>query len=924
MKIPGTLLLRLSFIVVTLAQVTRISAADFSAIWDGGNGNWDDPLHWNTNPNYPNNSGGFTYDATINIGLVSLDRDITIQRLVFNNGYLDGPFGITLNEGLDWGEGWFRNVHSINLGSGSVSTIGPLAPGHSRVLYSSTLNNSGVVNQSGVVDADQNSIINNLAGATWNLQQGAGFGRYSSGGPAFTFNNSGNLVVSGVPYPPFVLINNGTVNLTSGGNLLLEAGGTSTGTFNVDAQAGLNVGDFVAYNFGAGTTINGTGSIFFQNVNVVGNTTVNANVTRAEGTLDVQSGATLTLNGSFTNFGVGDIVNHLSGGTINSIQPLSFNRGTLSGSGTINANVSLAQDAILAFELGGAMAGSGANRHDQLHVNGVFTLGGILSFGFKSNFEASISSSDTFALVTSTSPLAGSFSNVASGTRYDTTDGFGSFLVNYAGSSLTLTNYVPNTRWLGGSGNWTDASHWSSSPDYPHNSGSKHYDAAIHSGSVNLDTNVTLSRFLLTGGTLGGSNTLTITDGFIWTLGILGGGPGSTINLAPGSISRIDLPGVPANAWLSGRTINNAGIVNQGANSRMGIDTNCVINNLAGGTWTLGPNAGLGDNRSTHSAYLIFNNFGNLVVHNDGLDGHSGILGAFNNIGTVSLQASGNQYTTFGFGEGTATGTFDVPTHTILQFGNALTGASYIFGSGATVNGAGLTNIDYQARLSINGDSTINTDFTNHASLTIQSGATLTLHGSFDQLSGFTPTTRLNGGTITSTQPLSFQAGLLVGSGTINGNINNNAVISPGASAGTITVNGNISLLGNSKLVMEIGGVVQGGAYDYLAVSGMVGLDGILELHMLNGFQLKLEPGQIFTLLTSNNLLEGVFDNIASGARLTTADGLASFQVNYGAGSKYGANNLVLSDPRAVPEPASVMLFAGGALALTLLRVRRR
>ena len=35
---------------------------------------------------------------------------------------------------------------------------------------------------------------------------------------------------------------------------------------------------------------------------------------------------------------------------------------------------------------------------------------------------------------------------------------------------------------------------------------------------------------------------------------------------------------------------------------------------------------------------------------------------------------------------------------------------------------------------------------------------------------------------------------------------------------------------------MEIGGLTQGTQYDYLAISGLVGLDGTLELHMLNGF----------------------------------------------------------------------------------------
>ncbi len=123
---------------------------------------------------------------------------------------------------------------------------------------------------------------------------------------------------------------------------------------------------------------------------------------------------------------------------------------------------------------------------------------------------------------------------------------------------------------------------------------------------------------------------------------------------------------------------------------------------------------------------------------------------------------------------------------------------------------------------------------------------------------------------------------------------------------------------------MEIGGLIQGRQYDNLAVSGTVGLGGTLELRMLNGFELQLDPSQTFTLLTANSLLSGVFANIANGARLTTADGTASFQVNYGAGSLYGANNLVLSDPRIVPEPESLVFLVGGAAGLAFSRLRRR
>ena len=81
MKTPRKLLPVLTCVVISFIQTTEVVAADFTAIWNGGTGNWSDPLHWNTNPNYPNNTGEVTYDATIANGFANLDVDVVIQRL---------------------------------------------------------------------------------------------------------------------------------------------------------------------------------------------------------------------------------------------------------------------------------------------------------------------------------------------------------------------------------------------------------------------------------------------------------------------------------------------------------------------------------------------------------------------------------------------------------------------------------------------------------------------------------------------------------------------------------------------------------------------------------------------------------------------------------------------------------------------------
>src|SRR5688572_10146177 len=87
-------------ILPTLAQ-----AADVSSTWLGGVGNWSDSSQWSSNPNFPHNgNAGFTYDAMIGSGTVTVDQNINIQRLDLNGGTIDGaaPHTLLITESLDW------------------------------------------------------------------------------------------------------------------------------------------------------------------------------------------------------------------------------------------------------------------------------------------------------------------------------------------------------------------------------------------------------------------------------------------------------------------------------------------------------------------------------------------------------------------------------------------------------------------------------------------------------------------------------------------------------------------------------------------------------------------------------------------------------------------------------------------------------
>ena len=265
-----TLLLVVALVVTHFALSSNGFAADFSAVWDGATGNWGDSLHWSTNPTYPNNTGGVTYDATISSGHVTLDRDITLQRFFLNGnfttfGMLDGAFALNLNEGFDWAAGGIGNS-TINLATGSTSSISTSSPGAGFAFRcGGTLNNSGTVNQTGyfnlyALELGDSAIINNLAGATWNLQGAGGinlptpFGYMGSGG---TFNNAGNLIVTPTSSSTGLqtaVNNSGNITIQTpgggGSDYFFIHHGTANGSFNVAAQTTLRFYSYIRSRLG--------------------------------------------------------------------------------------------------------------------------------------------------------------------------------------------------------------------------------------------------------------------------------------------------------------------------------------------------------------------------------------------------------------------------------------------------------------------------------------------------------------------------------------------------------------------------------------------------------------------------------------------------------------------------------------------------
>ena len=119
-------------------------------------------------------------------------------------------------------------------------------------------------------------------------------------------------------------------------------------------------------------------------------------------------------------------------------------------------------------------------------------------------------------------------------------------------------------------------------------------------------------------------------------------------------------------------------------------------------------------------------------------------------------------------------------------------------------------------------------------------------------------------------------AGFFQGTGVANGNVFNNGVVSPGASIGTLTINGDYTQSGSGTLLIEVAGASPG-QFDLLAVNGRATLAGTLRLVRVGGARLQL--GDRIAFLTATAGVVGTFGTIENPFLAT--DSILVFDVFY-------------------------------------------
>ncbi len=292
--------------------------------WDGGSSNWTDGAHWSSG-DYPNNghpNPGDTYHATISSGMVNRNAPITITDLNFYGGTLAGSSTLTVTGSSFWEGGTIQTGSLISTGFFDVTGNRHLNNAHLTLGGSSSVFLDGA----DALTLDNQSTLTNsttlrVRGDTGIYQGGAGSSTFANSGTFSRETGTGTFMI-GTSY----FTNSGTVNANSG-TLLLSHGITNSGAIHIDSGAVLRTDG--ASDFNAGTSFSGSGQwlihdqaqAFFTSVVIPNTVSLEAN-----GSIMVQAGRTLTLNGAF------DFAGQLTGGgAVTANGALSVSSGTITG-----------------------------------------------------------------------------------------------------------------------------------------------------------------------------------------------------------------------------------------------------------------------------------------------------------------------------------------------------------------------------------------------------------------------------------------------------------------------------------------------------------------------------------------------------------------------------------------------------------------
>jgi hypothetical protein len=347
----------------------------------------------------------------------------------------------------------------------------------------------------------------------------------------------------------------------------------------------------------------------------------------------------------------------------------------------------------------------------------------------------------------------------------------------------------------------------------------------------------------------------------------------------------------------------------------------------------------------------------------------------FNNNGSISLLQGDIQFRAGG--TIAASGTIAAASGTNVYFTNgynvsnsaSLTGPGTYYLTGGTLNLSGQVNVGtfQQTSGTLAGTGSLNGVFLwnggnwNGASITIApatgaltlgssadhdfNGGTIVNQGTVNWLGGYIRSG--SGGTFTNAAGATFNdlnasgysvhnpgwggSFVFTNDGTYIRDVGNTTYFDiPFVNAGTLSLrqgelrlNTSNTFQSSGTLAFTLSGPTAGTDFGILNVTNTLLFAGLLEVTFADGYEAFVTPASTFTLANAG-AMSGSFANVANGGTLLTSDGLGLFTVNYGSGSAFGANSLVLSNFTPVPEPSTCALLVLGGAAVLLYRRRGR
>lgn len=831
-----------------------------------------------------------------------------------NNGVVNITAGTSMNSlsqtfNQDEGEinvtGSFTvDANTFNFNGGDITGI----PFMYNTVLNTTSSGSGTINLLGnstiTGTVGVNKGVNVFAsGLNTNVTSPSGFVNAGT----MTMNTAGGGYVSSVSVTSGVFLNSGTLSSLpgTGGFRTIAGDFTNTGTFNVSSPTvfsktngvynnsggTINLTSSLSYSGGSqvfnlnggvinggnnfsqsnatfnlnGGTFNGTGTITNGTLNITGSGTgLAAFRMRGTSTLtgNVKPLQTIYSSGSDANASLGSPVSYENAGALimdssggGYTSTLSLTTGTLLNSGSLTCNPGAGGARTISAELNNTgsiniNAGTTLSKTDALHrstglvaLTGPFTVSGA-NQTFTQN-GGTVTGGDLFAINSARYVFNGGTVSgkprITSGTLEvgPSSTGAGQFFVSGlsnlvgdikpaqtvhlqgkdANATIISSNGFTNQGTLlldssgGGyavsqsviTGSLTNSGTFSVNPG---SGGPRTLTASlVNQGTVNINYPTTFNKpsglHINSGGTFNVNTTLAVSGGnptFRQTGGTLAAGTsfslfGGTFEFLGGTIT-----GQP---YLRTSTLS------------VGPTATIPATIIVGGNSTLVSN-------------LVFGN--DIVVQGNDTDSSASFTSAtgFSNAGTIRLESAGGGYNS----------QMVITSGTLLQQPSGKLvlnpGAGGARTATATLNNNGL--VEFNAAGSVGRTGAAHTN-----------GGTLRVAGN-------------QTGTIVGTSFTVSGSGRVEGQGTLTiPGFSNGGTVAPGLPVGKLTVNGTHTQTATGSVAVDLGGNVQGGDYDWYAVSGTASVNGTLQVRLVNGFD---PPSNTeFTVMTASSLT-GAFSTL--------------------------------------------------------------